>query len=235
MIWTDSTTYWQSANKYRNNLQAPSQPPSSQVPPAPMQMHPLSSAPYNDKSSPASSPILKMERPPDNREQALKMSSAVDGLLSLSSQGQRPSPSPASSTPPPPMASTSPCPPSSLPHQAPHLLHLSPAHMPHSSSPSLVVPTPPISMPQSVIPSSTAPSSQQPPPPPRRRSPMNMERLWAGDMSQLPSHVIESQNGHMNIGGLRPNPDHEDEEPLLCNICEDRATGLHYGIITCEG
>merc|ERR1719195_352303 len=27
----------------------------------------------------------------------------------------------------------------------------------------------------------------------------------------------------------------EDEEPLLCNICEDRATGLHYGIITCEG
>ena len=235
MIWTDSTTYWQSANKYRNNLQAPSQPPSSQVPPAPMQMHPLSSAPYNDKSSPASSPILKMGRPPDNREQALKMSSAVDGLLSLSSQGQRPSPSPASSTPPPPMASTSPCPPSSLPHQAPHLLHLSPAHMPHSSSPSLVVPTPPISMPQSVIPSSTAPSSQQPPPPPRRRSPMNMERLWAGDMSQLPSHVIESQNGHMNIGGLRPNPDHEDEEPLLCNICEDRATGLHYGIITCEG
>merc|ERR1711953_688551 len=90
-------------------------------------------------------------------------------------------------------------------------------------------------MPQSVIPSSTAPSSQQPLPPPRRRSPMNMERLWAGDMSQLPSHVIESQNGHMNIGGLRPNPDHEDEEPLLCNICEDRATGLHYGIITWEG
>merc|ERR1711935_363254 len=72
--------------------------------------------------------------------------------------------------------------------------------------------------------------------PPRRRSPMNMERLWAGDMSQLPSHVIESQNGHMNMTMLRPG--HvlaEDEEPLLCNICEDRATGLHYGIITCEG
>merc|ERR1719464_397977 len=70
--------------------------------------------------------------------------------------------------------------------------------------------------------------------PPRRRSPMNMERLWAGDMSQLPSHVIESQNGHMNLV-MHPNKIAEDEEPLLCNICEDRATGLHYGIITCEG
>ena len=64
--------------------------------------------------------------------------------------------------------------------------------------------------------------------------PMNMERLWAGDMSQLPSHVIESQNGHMNLV-MHPNKIAEDEEPLLCNICEDRATGLHYGIITCEG
>jgi hypothetical protein len=32
---------------------------------------------------------------------------------------------------------------------------------------------------------------------------------------------------------LIPTP--EDEEPLICNICEDKATGLHYGIITCEG
>merc|ERR1719361_1090623 len=75
---------------------------------------------------------------------------------------------------------------------------------------------------------------QQPPPTPRRRSPMNMERLWAGDMSQLPSHILESQNGHSNAS-FRPNLDQEEEEPLLCNICEDRATGLHYGIITCEG
>jgi len=27
----------------------------------------------------------------------------------------------------------------------------------------------------------------------------------------------------------------EDEQPLVCMICEDKATGLHYGIITCEG
>ena len=221
MIWTDSTTYWQSANKHRSN--APSQLP--QVPP-PQNMPPLSVDKPTQGLQPrtTSSPILKMERPPD-REQALKMSSAVDGLLSLSSQGQqRPSPPASSTTTPPmasPMASPSPLPPLSAAH---HVLHLSPAHLPHSSSP-VAVSTPPMSMPPSVIPSPTAsaaPASQQPPPPqpPRRRSPMNMERLWAGDMSQLPSHVIESQNGHMNLGGLRPgNPDQEDEEPLLCNIC----------------
>ena len=248
MIWTDSTTYWQTANKYRN-LQAPSQPSSSQVPPA-MPPNAVSLSSTAADKSPlgpmgTNSPALKLERPPD-REQALKMSSAVDGLLSLSSQGQRPSP-PAASSPSSvatmaavaaAAASPSPLPPTSLPPS--HLLHLSPAHMPHSSSPS-VASTPPMSVPQpqqlqqSVIPSpSVTPSHQPSLPPPRRRSPMNMERLWAGDMSQLPSHVIESQNGHMNMG-LRPNPDQEDEEPLLCNICEDRATGLHYGIITCEG
>ena len=29
--------------------------------------------------------------------------------------------------------------------------------------------------------------------------------------------------------------DDEDETPMICMICEDKATGLHYGIITCEG
>lgn len=29
--------------------------------------------------------------------------------------------------------------------------------------------------------------------------------------------------------------DEEDETPMICMICEDKATGLHYGIITCEG
>ena len=37
----------------------------------------------------------------------------------------------------------------------------------------------------------------------------------------------------MSSRALEPNP--EDEEQLACMICEDRATGLHYGIITCEG
>lgn len=30
-------------------------------------------------------------------------------------------------------------------------------------------------------------------------------------------------------------PHDEDDQPLVCMICEDKATGLHYGIITCEG
>lgn len=30
-------------------------------------------------------------------------------------------------------------------------------------------------------------------------------------------------------------PPEDDEQPLVCMICEDKATGLHYGIITCEG
>ncbi|XP_028967280.1 hormone receptor 4-like [Galendromus occidentalis] len=29
--------------------------------------------------------------------------------------------------------------------------------------------------------------------------------------------------------------DEEDDQPMICMICEDKATGLHYGIITCEG
>ncbi|GIX81328.1 hormone receptor 4 [Caerostris extrusa] len=29
--------------------------------------------------------------------------------------------------------------------------------------------------------------------------------------------------------------DDEDDQPMVCMICEDKATGLHYGIITCEG
>ncbi len=29
--------------------------------------------------------------------------------------------------------------------------------------------------------------------------------------------------------------DEEDDTPMICMICEDKATGLHYGIITCEG
>lgn len=38
----------------------------------------------------------------------------------------------------------------------------------------------------------------------------------------------------MGPGNL-PLPPEEEEEPLICMICEDKATGLHYGIITCEG
>ncbi|CAB3255443.1 unnamed protein product [Arctia plantaginis] len=92
-----------------------------------------------------------------------------------------------------------------------------------------------------------------------RGPPLNMELLWAGDVSQLPAHQqITALNlsaaagnvaGASQIGGasalalprpeLRPYPPEaerdEDEQPMICMICEDKATGLHYGIITCEG
>ncbi|XP_027207779.1 hormone receptor 4 isoform X6 [Penaeus vannamei] len=85
-------------------------------------------------------------------------------------------------------------------------------------------------------------------------TPLNMERLWAGDRSQLPQTQPDSPAA-MNLSTVgmwgsrtngvegatsapaQPAPVEEDEEdqPMICMICEDRATGLHYGIITCEG
>lgn len=81
--------------------------------------------------------------------------------------------------------------------------------------------------------------------------PLNMERLWAGDLTQLPA---SQQNQALNLAmpsgawprenkpqgmtvitdAARHDPEDEDQ-PMICMICEDRATGLHYGIITCEG
>lgn len=85
---------------------------------------------------------------------------------------------------------------------------------------------------------------------PHYAQPLNMERLWAGDLTQLPA---SQQNQALNlalppgpwpregkpqamtvIGESRHDPE-DDEQPMICMICEDRATGLHYGIITCEG
>lgn len=85
-------------------------------------------------------------------------------------------------------------------------------------------------------------------------APLNMERLWAGDRSQLPHTQPDSQAAlnltTVGMWGARntcvdtavPTPsqpatiDEDDEDqPMICMICEDRATGLHYGIITCEG
>lgn len=41
-------------------------------------------------------------------------------------------------------------------------------------------------------------------------------------------HFLLFQNEH-------DPPQDDEEQPLVCMICEDKATGLHYGIITCEG
>ncbi|XP_033227993.1 hormone receptor 4 isoform X2 [Belonocnema kinseyi] len=93
--------------------------------------------------------------------------------------------------------------------------------------------------------------------------PLNMERLWAGDLTQLPAAqqiqalnltasgssqpwvrnggVVKSEAASQSLSVAPPAPplppqEHEeDETPMICMICEDKATGLHYGIITCEG
>lgn len=94
---------------------------------------------------------------------------------------------------------------------------------------------------------------------------LNMERLWAGDLSQLPasqqmtalnltssapssnisplwlqsstaSSPFIKNNGELGGNGkVGPDEHDEDDQPMICMICEDKATGLHYGIITCEG
>ncbi|XP_063831270.1 hormone receptor 4 isoform X3 [Ostrinia nubilalis] len=95
----------------------------------------------------------------------------------------------------------------------------------------------------------------------RPRGPaLNMELLWAGDMTQLPAHQqmhalnLSAAAGSLPGGSAAagasspltlPRPElrayapeaerEEDEQPMICMICEDKATGLHYGIITCEG
>lgn len=49
------------------------------------------------------------------------------------------------------------------------------------------------------------------------------------------------KNGEIAAKGPNPLPpplqddNEEEEQPMICMICEDKATGLHYGIITCEG
>lgn len=82
--------------------------------------------------------------------------------------------------------------------------------------------------------------------------PLNMERLWAGDLTQLPTNQQMQAlnltspppmmyiNPRLDIKPLDPGVSgvevaEEEEQPMICMICEDKATGLHYGIITCEG
>ncbi|XP_068085231.1 hormone receptor 4 [Anabrus simplex] len=108
----------------------------------------------------------------------------------------------------------------------------------------------------SILSSSTKPTG--------RPSSLNMERLWAGDLTQLPaSQQMQALNLTSNAPSAPPplpwphrnggeqnktlpqgmtmlsteqvEEQEDDEQPMICMICEDKATGLHYGIITCEG
>ena len=150
---------------------------------------------------------LRTNNPADSMDQAQKMSTAVDGLLSLRTN--------------------------TLKHPNSTL-----------SNPLTTLMSPLVH---------TSASSMQPRNPAirQRKSPINMEKLWAGDVSQLPftddvmvrffhfhksiiSYDILSFHKGKTATSIATD-DVDEEEPLICMICEDRATGLHYGIITCEG
>ena len=66
---------------------------------------------------------------------------------------------------------------------------------------------------------------------------IDMAELWKGNIEQLPAHAQPSGSYFARDGNLEPTNRmiDEDEQPMVCMICEDKATGLHYGIITCEG
>ena len=55
-----------------------------------------------------------------------------------------------------------------------------------------------------------------------------------GNIDQLPAHAQPSDS-YFNNNEPTNRMIEEDDQPMICYICEDKATGLHYGIITCEG
>ncbi|ODN02804.1 Hormone receptor 4, partial [Orchesella cincta] len=86
--------------------------------------------------------------------------------------------------------------------------------------------------------------NQNSPPNHMQKGALSMELLWASEALNLStgsSGSSNTTNGSMtNIMGNGATNGHtadddDYEQPMICMICEDRATGLHYGIITCEG
>jgi len=80
-------------------------------------------------------------------------------------------------------------------------------------------------------------SRLQPPPRSEVKPCIDMAELWKGNIEQLPAHAQPSGSYFSRDGNLEPTNRmiEEDDQPMICMICEDKATGLHYGIITCEG
>ena len=49
-------------------------------------------------------------------------------------------------------------------------------------------------------------------------------------------HLVENPHNKGHLSSAEPTQDDSDgEDAMVCAICSDKATGLHYGIITCEG
>ncbi|XP_076359926.1 hormone receptor 4-like isoform X1 [Tachypleus tridentatus] len=83
---------------------------------------------------------------------------------------------------------------------------------------------------------STSVASWQPQPP-SLLSPTQLSDSQALNLSVSYNRKEESTTMVATPSTSRgPQGDEEEEDnPMVCMICEDKATGLHYGIITCEG
>ena len=64
---------------------------------------------------------------------------------------------------------------------------------------------------------------------------VDMAELWKGNIGQLPPQAQPSGSFFNQNGEPTNRMMDEDDQPMICMICDDKATGLHYGIITCEG
>lgn len=53
--------------------------------------------------------------------------------------------------------------------------------------------------------------------------------------SSSSSSSTDSNNTDLNAAACIDGLSMDDSQPQICMICDDKATGLHYGIITCEG
>ncbi|XP_059151801.1 hormone receptor 4-like [Physella acuta] len=57
--------------------------------------------------------------------------------------------------------------------------------------------------------------------------------VYRGHLAENP-HNMKPREGGMCMDHIK-SEESDAEETLICAICDDKATGLHYGIITCEG
>ncbi|XP_037079545.1 hormone receptor 4-like [Pollicipes pollicipes] len=63
---------------------------------------------------------------------------------------------------------------------------------------------------------------------------LDMTKFW-GQTQALNLTTSWSQRTGPEPSTSTQHYDDNDEHPMICMICDDKATGLHYGIITCEG
>ncbi|KAH9514587.1 hypothetical protein Btru_025730 [Bulinus truncatus] len=59
--------------------------------------------------------------------------------------------------------------------------------------------------------------------------------VYRGHLAENPHNTKPNHGDNTAYPGAVKCEDSDGEEPLVCAICNDKATGLHYGIITCEG